>query len=186
MGELTDCEGEADVMPTEHTAEAESARPGLGEASRAYQAAVDDFDRELARCLGINETDLRCMEILLEELPEASPSQLAERLNLTTGSTTALLDRLEKAGHLARQAHPTDRRRTVVRATPDFRRTAYALMGPLVDEGRQMIAETFTPEQVATITEFLRRATDLQRRHVEQLRAMPRSHEGQKPVRGTR
>ncbi|MER5886181.1 MarR family transcriptional regulator [Streptomyces sp. NPDC001941] len=152
----------------------------LGEATRAYQAAVDDFDRELARHLGVNETDLRCLEILLQELPEASPSQLADRLGLTTGSTTALLDRLEKAGYLARQAHPTDRRKSVIRATPEFQKTAYALMAPLVDEGQQMIAAEFTPDQVAVIADFMDRAAGLQRRHIEQLRAMPRARTGGK------
>lgn len=36
----------------------------LGAAVQAYQSAVDDFDRELARLMGVNETDLRCLEIL--------------------------------------------------------------------------------------------------------------------------
>jgi DNA-binding MarR family transcriptional regulator len=153
---------------------------GLGEASRAYQAAVDDFDRELAHHLGVNETDLRCLEILLQELPEASPSQLADRLGLTTGSTTALLDRLEKAGYLARQPHPTDRRKSIIRATPEFQKTAFSLMAPLVDEGHQMIADAFTADQIAVITDFLQRATELQQRHVRQLRALPRLRSGER------
>lgn len=119
----------------------------------------------------INETDLRCLEILLQEVPEASPTLLAERLGLTTGSTTTLLDRLEKAGYLTRQAHPTDRRKSIIRATPGFQQLAYALIAPLVDEGNQMVADAFTPEQIETIAEYLRRATALQQRHVQQLRA---------------
>ena len=143
----------------------------LGEAVRGYQAAVDDYDRELARSLHINETDLRCLEILLEELPEASPSQLAERLGLTTGSVTTLLDRLEKAGYLAREPHPTDRRKSIVRATSAFQQRAYALITPLVDEGERMIAGAFTPDQVDVIIDFMVRATALQKRHTERLRA---------------
>ena len=143
----------------------------LGEAVRGYQAAVDDFDRELARTLHVNETDLRCLEILLQELPEASPSQLAERLGLTTGSVTTLLDRLEKAGYLSRAAHPTDRRKTIVRATPAFQQRAFGLIGPLVVEGEQMIAGAYTPSQVDVIVDFMVRATALQRRHTERLRA---------------
>jgi DNA-binding MarR family transcriptional regulator len=142
----------------------------LGEAVRAYQAAVDDYDRELARILRINETDLRCLEILLQELPEAGPSELAERLGLTTGSTTALLDRLERAGYLTRRPHPTDRRKSIVRATPEFQKRALALVTPMVDEGIQMIADTFTSEQIQTIAEFLRRSTALQHRHIQLLR----------------
>lgn len=57
----------------------------LGEAVRACQASVTDFDRETARALGINETDLRCLEILLHDLPYAAPGILARRLGLTSG-----------------------------------------------------------------------------------------------------
>lgn len=157
-------------MPTGTAPGEDHAATRLGEVVRAYQAAVDDYDRELARVLRINETDLRCLEILLQELPEASPSQLADRLGLTTGSTTALLDRLEKAGYLTRQPHPTDRRKTIIRATPDIQKRAYALVAPLVDEGHQMIAGTFTPEQIQTITEFMLRAAALQQHHTQRLR----------------
>lgn len=142
----------------------------LGDAVRGYQAAVDDYDRELARALAVNETDLRCLEILLQELPEASPSQLAERLGLTTGSVTTLLDRLEKAGYLSREAHPTDRRKTIVRATPALQERAYALIGPLLVEGEKMVDENYTAEQVDVIADFMTRATALQRRHIERLR----------------
>ena len=157
-------------MPTGTAPEEDHAATRLGEVVRAYQAAVDDYDRELARVLHVNETDLRCLEILLQELPEASPSQLADRLGLTTGSTTALLDRLEKVGYLTRQAHPTDRRKSIIRASPDLQERAYALIAPLIDEGQQMIADSFTAEQINAITEFMLRAAALQQRHTQQLR----------------
>jgi DNA-binding MarR family transcriptional regulator len=156
----------------------------LGEAVRAYQAAVDDYDRELARVLAVNETDLRCLEILLQELPESSPSQLAERLGLTTGSVTSLLDRLEKAGYLSREAHPTDRRKTVVRATPGFQHRAYALIAPLLDEGQKLVDETYTADQLDLITDFMVRATAVQRRHTERLRGtIPKATKTPAPAR---
>ena len=145
----------------------------LGDAVRGYQAAVDDYDRELARALAVNETDLRCLEILLQELPEASPSQLAERLGLTTGSVTTLLDRLEKAGYLSREAHPTDRRKTIVRATPAFRERAYLLIAPLLDEGQRLVADKYTADQIDVIVDFMVRATAVQQRQTERLRSTP-------------
>ncbi|MER5516598.1 hypothetical protein [Streptomyces sp. NPDC002763] len=48
-------------------------------------------------------------------------------------------------------------------------------MAPLVDEGHQMIADASTADQIAVITDFLQRATELQQRHVRQLRARPAS-----------
>ncbi|MFD4863984.1 hypothetical protein [Streptomyces sp. NPDC058412] len=40
---------------------------------QSYQAAVDGYGRELAHRLGVNETDLRCLEILLSQ-KECAPS----------------------------------------------------------------------------------------------------------------
>jgi DNA-binding MarR family transcriptional regulator len=39
-----------------------------------------------------------------------TPSELGERLGAGSGSVTAIVDRLEAAGHVARHPHPTDRR----------------------------------------------------------------------------
>lgn len=67
----------------------------LGTAISRYQASVDDYDREMAPPLGVNETDLRCLEILLQDDEEAPPTLLAARLGLSTGSVTVMIDRLE-------------------------------------------------------------------------------------------
>lgn len=75
----------------------------LGGAVQGYQSTVDDYDRETARLLGVNETDLRCLEILMAT-EEAAPSALGTQLGLTTGSVTAMLDRLEKAAFTSRAA----------------------------------------------------------------------------------
>lgn len=152
----------------------------VGEAIRAYQAAVDEFDGELARLLGVNRTDLRALEILLIETPEASPSQLAAQLGLTSGSVTTMLDRLENRGYLTREPHPNDRRKTIVRATPRAGDRAHELLAPLLDDGRRELIPLYTDQQLATIIDFLQRNRDLQQRHVDRLRALP-SEAGRRP-----
>ncbi|MDR3665031.1 MAG: MarR family transcriptional regulator [Mycobacterium sp.] len=143
----------------------------VGVAMAAYQAAVDDFDREVARLLGINSTDVRCLEILIQEVPEgATPRELADRLGLTTGSVTTMLDRLEKADYVSRSAHPSDRRKLLVHATGMAKERAFALIGPLIADGHQRLLAHYRAEQLELITEFLTRATDLQREHVMRLR----------------
>jgi len=67
--------------------------------------------------LGVNQTDLRCLEILLAQRT-ALPSQLGEQLGLTSGSITTMLDRLEQQGYLTRTPDPTDRRKVIVQPTP--------------------------------------------------------------------
>lgn len=144
----------------------------LGAAVQGYQAAVDDFDREVARLLGINATDARCLEILIQEAAGVTPRELADRLGLTTGSATTMLDRLEKVGYVTRSAHPSDRRKLLVHATATARERAFALIGPLVDDGRRTLLSRYSGAQLELITEFLTRATELQREHVARLRGM--------------
>lgn len=144
----------------------------LAKAVQRYQAAVDDFDREAARHLGVNETALRCLEILLDDSPEATPGVLAARLGVTTGSVTAVIDRLENLGYLTRTAHPTDRRKTVIRATDKAARQAYELYGPLMDDGYQELLPRYDVEQIELITGFLSHATDIHQHHIQRLRSM--------------
>ena len=145
----------------------------LGDAVQAYQAAVDDFDREVARLLGINATDARCLEILIQETPAGvTPRELADRLGLTTGSATTMLDRLEKAGYVTRSAHPSDRRKLLVHATDTARKRAFELIGPLVAEGERTLLSRYSAKQLELITEFLTSAAELQREHVARLRGM--------------
>lgn len=143
----------------------------VGDAIRAYQAAVDDFDRESARLLGINETDLRCLEILLQDLPQAIPGELATRLGLTSGSVSTMLDRLEKAGLLTRSPHPDDRRKTIIRVTPRAEQRASALVAPLVTEAAGLLSG-YTANEIRLLVDFMQRARELQQRHVERLRSM--------------
>jgi len=144
----------------------------LGQVTQAYQAAVDDFDRETARLLGVNGTDQRCLELLITA-GELTPRELAEQLNLTTGSVTVMLDRLEKLDLLARAPHPSDRRKVTVRITEGGARRCLELMTPLIEEGSREVAAKYSVEQLALVVDFLRAITDIQRRHVDRLRGQP-------------
>jgi DNA-binding MarR family transcriptional regulator len=47
-----------------------------------------------------------------------TPSELGRRMDLTSGSVTSLLDRLEHAGFAVREPNPDDARSLLVRPTP--------------------------------------------------------------------
>jgi len=89
---------------------------GLVRACRELHAAVDAFDALAADSVGIARNDLRCLN-LLEGGPLPAKS-IATALGLTTGSVTALLDRLERKDLVERKPHPTDRRGLLIQATP--------------------------------------------------------------------
>ncbi|WP_223585885.1 MarR family winged helix-turn-helix transcriptional regulator [Microbacterium sp. OVT16B] len=135
-----------------------------------YQAAVDDFDRQMARLLGVNGTDLRCLEVLIGAREEITPRIIADRLGLTTGSVTTMLDRLERAGYVQRTPHPEDRRKVVVEATDAARRRTWEMIGPLVEESTDAVTRDFTDAELDAVERFLTRATALQERHTSRLR----------------
>lgn len=85
----------------------------------------------LAASLGINATDLRCLE-LLQENAGITPSRLAELAALTSGAVTGVLDRLEAAGFVRREADPADRRRIIVRPVPERMADVAAAYKPLL------------------------------------------------------
>ena len=59
-------------------------------------------------------------------------SDIAQRLTLSPGGTTKVIDRMEALGYVARRADPNDRRATVVEITPEGRR-AHARTRAVVD-----------------------------------------------------
>lgn len=85
-------------------------------AGRRIHAAIDAIDYAIAEHLGVHRNDLRALN-LLEEGP-LSPRIIADRVGLTSGSVTALIDRLEKAGFVERRPSKTDRRSIEVGITP--------------------------------------------------------------------
>lgn len=84
-------------------------------AMRALHAALEQHDAAISAAHGIGRSDWRCLQMLAHEGPQ-SPGNLQRALGLTSGSVTALLDRLEKRGFLKRRRHATDRRGVVVEA----------------------------------------------------------------------
>jgi DNA-binding MarR family transcriptional regulator len=146
-------------------------RRQLGEEVRASQSAVDALDDAAAAYLGVNRTDLRCLDVLLQ-LGSATPGQLAARLRLRTGSVTAMLDRLEKLGYLSRSPDPGDRRKVIVRVTPDAVREAELVYSPLAEEGERAVSR-YTGAEIRLLLDFLRRGRTLQERHLDRIRALP-------------
>lgn len=144
----------------------------LGELVREFQRAVDQGDDEIARLLRLNRTDLRCLDLLLQRGPSA-PSRLSTELGLTTGSVTAMLDRMEKAGYITRTPDPSDRRKVIVQATPEIAAQAVEAMTPLMEDSARSMAH-YTVADLKLLVDFFTTAIGVQARHVERLRKMAR------------
>lgn len=98
--------------------ELREAEERLSEASRRY--------------MRLNDTDMRALHYLLVCSHRgliATPGGIAQHLRISSASTTKLLDRLERGGHIVRAPHPTDRRALAISITPQTHRAAMETVG---------------------------------------------------------
>ncbi len=84
-------------------------------AVRDYGVNLTLFRNAVSEWAGLNVTDMECLRLLFLK-GTASPSELAKHTGLTSGATTAMLDRLENAGLIERRPNPDDRRGTLIAA----------------------------------------------------------------------
>ncbi len=137
---------------------------------REQQIAYDRFHDAVAVYLGINRTDLRCLDIL-DLADRQTAGELAARMGLSTGAITAMLDRLERAGYARRVRDPADRRRVLVEPTELSGERGQEIYGPFGEQVEPMFAR-FTDAQLAVVRDFLRLGNDFyagQTSRIEQL-----------------
>ena len=131
----------------------------------------DAFDNLAAQRLGVNETDLHCLNII-ENGGGVTAGELAKQAGLTTGAVTGVIDRLEKAGFARRVHDPGDRRRVKLEVTPRFYERAERIWGPVAAEWSASLGRQFSAEELELIIRFLRRTNEINRANLERLRKM--------------
>lgn len=72
------------------------------------------FHQTIADKLKLNATDYKCYD-LINQSGAVTAGQISKLTGLTSGSTTALIDRLEKLGYVKRDNDPSDRRRVLIK-----------------------------------------------------------------------
>jgi DNA-binding MarR family transcriptional regulator len=133
-----------------------------GNAMQAYQRSTQAFDDSVGRAMGLNPTDLRCLDWLVDG--PKSAGELSAGTGLSSAATTTLIDRLERKGFVERVRDPNDRRRVLVEMTPDGGARVMRYYGPLVEEGTALFVDA-TDEQLAQMREWLVAARELTDRH---------------------
>ncbi|MCX4581901.1 MarR family winged helix-turn-helix transcriptional regulator [Streptomyces sp. NBC_01481] len=143
-------------------------RPDASQIYRQYLSAVMLHGHASARACDLGATDLYALNILQLE-GAMTPGELGARTGLTTGPTTRLIDRLERAGYVRRAPDPDDRRKVIVE--PVGRPAA---LDDVMAPARQKIGEIlggYSPEQLDALFDYFARAAQAYREAAEQLRA---------------
>ena len=104
-------------------------------AVRDLYTVIERFDAFTARKLGVDRSGLRAINAM--EHGSISPGALGKLLDLSSGSVTALLDRLEKGGHIERLKPDRDGRRRDARlkpATHNVAQSYYSQLGGSIND----------------------------------------------------
>ncbi|MFB9356543.1 MarR family transcriptional regulator [Actinoplanes nipponensis] len=138
-------------------------------AIRRYQREVDQFDQALAGFLGVNRTDLRCLDFLVEA--PRSARDLARATGLTPSAITTAIDRLEHLGYVERTRGAVDRRRILVEPTTEvLRRLDVALSGYAGEAAADTAA--YSANEVALLVTFFEQGSARRTRHAARLREL--------------
>ena len=111
------------------------------------------FRNVIAEKIGINFTDMECLGLLFHK-QIATPSELSNHTGLSSGSTTAMLDRLEKTGLIKRQPNPKDRRGTLITIVKEEAEK----LAPLFASGRNAqhaLVSSYSEKELELLANFL-------------------------------
>ena len=147
--------GKARITATRH--EALIARVGIAIRRMGAQSVITG--RTVAARFGLHPSDLEVLDLIfLRE--QASAGELAEATGLTSGSVTALIDRLAAAGYVERHADPGDRRKVLVRIR---HRAVSPIKATYATMQKRMFAlwSTYGSRDLELIADFASRSTAL-------------------------
>jgi DNA-binding MarR family transcriptional regulator len=95
------------------------------------------------------------------------PGVVAERLIITTGSMTSLLDTLEKRGLIVRMPHPQDRRKLLVDITPEGVTIVNRMLPSFHQREKTIVEAALTDAEQRRLLELLARIQAAARQHAD-------------------
>ena len=142
------------------------------------QRVADNF----AHRHGLNATDMRAITLIMdaERHHEAlTAGRLSALLGTSTGATTAVIDRLERIGHIHRNREHSDRRKVTLHFEPLAMQLAGAYFGPLgalTDE----VMSRYSTQELATVHRFME---DMREAYAKHQKALEESGPPAEPAR---
>ncbi|MGW4840257.1 MarR family winged helix-turn-helix transcriptional regulator [Streptomyces sp. MBT55] len=128
---------------------------------RDVAVALTELNHHLASWMRLSSTDSNALGQIIwadQAGDPLSPADLGRKIGMTSGATTALLNRIEAAGHIRRTHEHADRRRVTLRPQPAARESTRAF---LAEAGTEIAGAVLSahPAELATVTAFLSRIT---------------------------
>lgn len=125
------------------------------------------FQQAAAASYGLSITDMKTLSALLVE-GSMTAGQIAQRLSLTTGAVTSVIDRLERQDFVRRSPDANDRRKVIVTINHqrvEMTNNVYLAMGKAFDR----LYATYTVEQLEFLAQYQQDAIELTRQEIANL-----------------
>ncbi len=129
----------------------------LAELVREHTSAVLRHAAATAKRMGLEASELAALEHL-QAAGAMTQKRLGERLSMSPGAITTMIDRLESRSYVERTPNPEDRRSALVRITKAGLKESLRHLWPYIEDMKR-IEEGFSEEERAIVARFLRAAT---------------------------
>lgn len=149
---------------------------------RRSQNATSRFDQAVGDALGLNRTDMHCLDVLERE-GSVSAGRLAQATGLTSGAMTTALDRLERAGYARRVRDAEDRRRVLVEVTPKALQAAGRFYGEHEAQAERLY-KRYTEDQLELLLQFVREGREFNEGHATRVEQQNRERQDNKTTTG--
>ncbi|MHA6757535.1 MarR family winged helix-turn-helix transcriptional regulator [Streptacidiphilus sp. PAMC 29251] len=134
---------------------------------RQLQGLSTEFNllgHDFAAAQGLHTTDVQALLCVMNAALDqpgtpVNPGWLRQELGITSGAVSAVLDRLERAGHLRRTRDGSDRRQVQIHYNPGAGALAAAWFRP-VGESTDAVRAEFSADELRTVSRFLERMTE--------------------------
>jgi DNA-binding MarR family transcriptional regulator len=123
-----------------------------------FTLETDRYVETISERNALHRTDLNALAFLVQAArtqTPVTPGKLGEALNLSSPATTALVDRLDRAGHVQRDRTGSDRRKVQLSMTEHARQVGSSLFAPLAQHLGAAI-EQYSAEERAVAERFVR------------------------------
>jgi len=136
--------------------------------AREYGISTVLFRHAVGERLGLNVTDMECLGVLFFK-GIATPTELSQYTGLSSGATTAMLDRMEKSGLIERKPNPNDRRGTNISIVQE----AAMKVGPLfatLREAQNELMASYSESELELLADFFKRSVEMWEKGRQELR----------------
>jgi DNA-binding MarR family transcriptional regulator len=125
------------------------------------------FHQTIADKLKLNATDYKCYDFI-NQTGAVTAGQLSKLTGLTTGSTTALIDRLENYGYIKRDNDPNDRRRVLIKPLHQIKENNNSVFASLSSAITELCSR-YNEEELDLVLDFLTNMDSILLKETEKL-----------------